>query len=265
MNSPGAQLPTIAPSDRAGLVIVTGMPALGSGLVSWIEDSEDLAVEVVGIASTCEQAVNMARGHRAPLMVICADLEPGHILDRVSQAMPELATLVLLEKNRPEAEAKAMRAGAAGVLSSSCSQTAFACSLRSLLRGRATISIAALRVLLGPVQDADLTQRQRQIRDLLNEGLKPKEIAERLMISHNTVKTHISRLRGRLSASESHPTSAGTQGPRAEQGGPAAPLAGLGSNAIFGTPTRIIPVAEESAPTGRWSTARTTAGHPLDP
>lgn len=259
-----ARLQAISPPGGAGLIIVTAMPALGRGLAGWVEEAGDLGIEVAGIAATCEQAVTIARSHDAPLMVICADLEPGHILDRVLQAMPEVAALVLLEEHRPETEAKALRGGAAGVLPSSCSQTAFVCALRSLLRGRATISLPALRVLLGPVQDADLTQRQRQIRDLLNEGLKPKEIAERLMISHNTVKTHIARLRGRLSASESQPARAGHT-PQAASRGMPAPLEGLGPSAILCTPARIVPRAQETVQTRQRSTLQTTARHPPGP
>jgi DNA-binding NarL/FixJ family response regulator len=46
-----------------------------------------------------------------------------------------------------------------------------------------------------------LTQREREVVELLGRGMRPTQIAERLCVSHSTVKTHISHMRDKTGAS----------------------------------------------------------------
>lgn len=46
-----------------------------------------------------------------------------------------------------------------------------------------------------------LTDREREVVQLLGQGMRPTQIAERLCVSHSTVKTHISHMRDKTGAS----------------------------------------------------------------
>ncbi len=45
-----------------------------------------------------------------------------------------------------------------------------------------------------------LTQREREVVQLLGQGMRPTQIAERLCVSHSTVKTHIANMRDKTGA-----------------------------------------------------------------
>lgn len=45
-----------------------------------------------------------------------------------------------------------------------------------------------------------LTQRERQVVELLSRGMKPAQIADTLCVSHSTIKTHISHMRDKTGA-----------------------------------------------------------------
>ena len=46
-----------------------------------------------------------------------------------------------------------------------------------------------------------LTQREREVVQLLGQGMRPTQIAEKLCVSHSTVKTHIANMRDKTGAS----------------------------------------------------------------
>ncbi len=99
-----------------------------------------------------------------------------------------------------------MRRGASGVLDVCCARDEFLAALELVRGGRAAVSAAAVRALAVADSREGLTSRQREILDLLNDGVRPREIAERLVISPNTVKTHMLRMRRRLRDEDARPT-----------------------------------------------------------
>lgn len=48
---------------------------------------------------------------------------------------------------------------------------------------------------------SQLTDREREVVKLLSQGMRPTQIAERLCVSHSTIKTHIANMRGKTGAS----------------------------------------------------------------
>ncbi|MEQ1730828.1 MAG: LuxR C-terminal-related transcriptional regulator [Vicinamibacterales bacterium] len=182
------------------VVIVTGTPALGSGLAYWIDSDAALAVPVVTVVTSGDELLTeLRRLLRDVGVVVCADRQWEPILGRLTFHAPNARALVLVEDCSPVAEARILRGGANMVMPADSLRTDFVSGVNLLAHRQGTVSGRALDLLRRPAH-GPLTERQRQILEMLERGLRPKEIAERLTISLNTVKTHIERLRGRLAA-----------------------------------------------------------------
>jgi DNA-binding NarL/FixJ family response regulator len=105
----------------------------------------------------------------------------------------------------------ALRAGAAGFLLKNTEAKDLIDAVRTVARGEGLIAPAVTRRLIaefaaGPVREptadpavlGDLTRREREVLSCLGEGLSNGEIAARLAMAEATVKTHVSRLLGKL-------------------------------------------------------------------
>jgi two-component system NarL family response regulator len=162
----------------------------------------DERIEVVGLARDGREAIALAE-RRAPDVVLldlnmpevggleaCARLREG--------GGPEVLMLTVSEEE-PDLYA-ALRVGAAGYMTKDMPPAELIEAVLAVARGEPRIAPAmASRMLAdlsrGPAADADplaaLSARERDVLALVAEGLRNREIAERLVISEATVKTHV--------------------------------------------------------------------------
>jgi DNA-binding NarL/FixJ family response regulator len=100
----------------------------------------------------------------------------------------------------------AIEAGAAGFVSKSRSLDELTAAVRAAASGESVISPEMLARLLprlqrnGRTRHNDLTEREREVLDLLADGLSNAAIAERLFVSVHTVRNHIANLSAKLGA-----------------------------------------------------------------
>ncbi len=125
---------------------------------------------------------------------------------------PSLAThppriVMLTTFDLDEAAARAIRQGASGFLLKDADPEFLLAAIRTVQSGSAVIAAAATRELFAqfseptravPAAFAELTEREREIFALAARGLSNAEIAQREYLSEATVKTHISRILGKL-------------------------------------------------------------------
>lgn len=130
----------------------------------------------------------------------------------VNDTLPALNMPLLALVPDPEAATYALRSGATGVLSRDADGERLRTALRALTDGLAVLEPAFLSV-LEPDADPDtdfgadpepdlepLTPRERDVLNLLAEGLPNKAIAKRLGVSEHTVKFHLNAVLGKLGA-----------------------------------------------------------------
>jgi DNA-binding NarL/FixJ family response regulator len=133
------------------------------------------------------------------LMDLRMPLEDGVEATReICRLDPTARVLVLSTFDGDEDIHRALEAGAAGYLLKQDSGDDIAAAIRAVARGERWLSPEARRKLAAHASEETITGRETEILDLLARGEANKEIAERLQISENTVKTHLKSILGKL-------------------------------------------------------------------
>jgi DNA-binding NarL/FixJ family response regulator len=171
--------------------------------------------EVAGEAGGGEDAVELAR-ELAPDLVLLDLSMPGlgglEALPRLREAAPGCEVVVLTASENEESLLAAVRSGAAGYVLKSEPPERIVEFLRGVVRGEAALSGPVARTLLeqvrtgsGPAVPDDvaraLSARELEVLLLLDRHLGTDEIAERLLISEHTVRSHVKSLLARLGVS----------------------------------------------------------------
>jgi DNA-binding NarL/FixJ family response regulator len=161
---------------------------------------------VVGEADTADTAVEAARTHKPDVVLMDLHLAGTSGLDateHITRLLPDTAVLVLTMSEDDESIQAALQAGARGYLLKGAHQDEIIRAIQTVAAGGATFAPVAARHILAHAKDPpavgadpfpDLTARERDVLDLLGEGLRNHMIAQRLGISQKTVANHLSTI-----------------------------------------------------------------------
>jgi RNA polymerase sigma factor (sigma-70 family) len=197
------------------VVIADGQPLVRAGLQALLEREADVAV--IGHAADGEEAAALTGEARPEVLLVDSEL-PG--LDAVEltrrihadAALAGVRVLLLGGSAGDERFLPALRAGISGFLLKDGSLDQLAEAVRSVARGDAALAPSVADRLIAelarqpdvrrhvPEHLEELTAREREVVALVAGGLSNREIAEELVVSPATVKTHVSRALGKLHA-----------------------------------------------------------------
>ncbi len=194
------------------VLLVDDQALMRAGFRALIEAEDGL--EVVGEAADGETAVQMSRRLRPDVVLMDVQM-PG--LDGIEAtrriaADPEIAAvrvLILTNHGLDSYVIAALRAGASGFLLKDADPADLLQAIAIVARGDALLAPAATRTLISefiagpapadPTAGRDvLTAREQEIVELVARGLSNDEIAERMVISPLTAKTHVNRAMTKL-------------------------------------------------------------------
>jgi DNA-binding NarL/FixJ family response regulator len=169
-------------------------------------------VEVVGSAADGDEAVALAGRLRPDVVLMdlgmprCDGVEATR---RLRERQPAIQVLILTTYADDRSVVTALRAGARGFLTKDAGADQIAQALRAMMRGEAAIDPAVQHHLVaavaatGPEEAAaeplpdGLTPREAEVVSLIAAGLSNAEIADRLVITEATVKSHVNHLFGK--------------------------------------------------------------------
>jgi DNA-binding NarL/FixJ family response regulator len=193
---------------RLRVVIADDQPMMRAGFKAVLEAAGD--IDVVAEAGTGAEAVDAALLH-SPDVVLMDIRMPEMDGIEATRRLPRQRILILTTFGLDEYIIDALRAGASGFLLKDAPTAEVVQAVRAVAAGDAVLSPSITRRLLdqvgrrlpapvdrAPDALAQLTEREREVLRMLAAGLANAEIAEALVVSEATVKSHVSNLLGKL-------------------------------------------------------------------
>jgi DNA-binding NarL/FixJ family response regulator len=193
------------------IVLADDHPVVRGGLRALLGTLQGL--EVVGEAADGESAVREAQLTR-PDVVLMDVRMPGmdgvEATRRIRKAVPEVAVLMLTMYDDDATLFTCLQAGARGYLLKGAQQDEILTAIRAVAAGQATFGPGiAARMLsyFGSPRPAatpfpELTEREREVLDLLASGLRTAAIAERLHLSPKTVSNNLTAIFTKLEVAD---------------------------------------------------------------
>jgi two-component system, NarL family, nitrate/nitrite response regulator NarL len=198
------------------LLIVDDQLVVREGLRMLIENHP--GTKVVAMASTRSEALELIAS--VPCDLIILNLELGgysavSFIPQLREAAREARVLVLTGSRDSAIHQKAAKLGAMGVVLKEDAADLLLKAIEKVYRGEAWLDRVTLGTLLFQISNhnqetvdpraqkiSSLTERERQVIGLIAEGLKNRQIAERLFISPTTVTHHLSSIYSKLGVSD---------------------------------------------------------------
>jgi DNA-binding NarL/FixJ family response regulator len=190
------------------VVIADDQPMMRAGFKAVLEATGDM--EVVAEAGNGEEAVRAA-GEHSPDVVLMDIRMPGLDGIEATRRLPRQRVLILTTFGLDQYIIEALRAGASGFLLKDSPTSEVVAAVRAVAAGDAVLSAAVTRQLLDQVarrlpapvarrldEPDPLTEREHEVLRMLANGLSNAEIAEALVVSEATVKSHVSHILGKL-------------------------------------------------------------------
>ncbi len=189
---------------RIRILIADDHAVLRTGLRMLIGSQRDL--DVVGEASDGDEAVRKAAALRPDVALVDISM-PGSggikAIERIREAAPATRVVVLTMHDMPAYLRAALAAGASGYVVKRAADSALLAAIRDVHRGRTVLdpALAASVVQSGlrrrgatTSPATPLSQREREVLELVAQGYTNQQIADHLGLSVKTVETYRARL-----------------------------------------------------------------------
>lgn len=183
------------------VIIADDHPVFLAGLEALL--SSVTGIDVVGSAADGDALVALAESAEFDVAVVDLDM-PGRdgvaATEDILAARPHAGVLILTMHDDTDSLRRALRAGARGYVLKGAAMGSIARAVEAVAEGDTVIagelgrSVRSVAAGATPAVDDGLTDRERQVLDLVREGLDNPEIARRLSISVKTVQNNVSSL-----------------------------------------------------------------------
>ncbi|HJZ74625.1 MAG TPA: response regulator transcription factor [Vicinamibacterales bacterium] len=178
-------------------------PLLREGIAAIINNEPDM--EMIAQASNGHEAIDLFRRHQPDVTLMDLRLPDGSGIDAMSSIRNEFpeARIMILSTFEGDVEIqRALTAGARGYMLKSMPPAELVAVIRQVHAGKKHIPADVAANLAEHVGEESLTERERDVLQHIAEGSRNREIAERLLISEETVKVHVKHILDKLGASD---------------------------------------------------------------
>jgi len=187
------------------ILVVEDNRLLREGIVAILERQPDLAV--VAVAEDAGAALLRVPETRPRVVLVDAGLgehDSHSLVEHIRQSAPETRVIVMDVLPVPEDVVEFVMRGASGFVVKDATVDDFVQTIRSVAAGKEVLPSALTGTLFShiarhalerpstaAIRNVRMTQREREIIDLIAEGLSNKEMARRLNLSTYTIKSHV--------------------------------------------------------------------------
>jgi DNA-binding NarL/FixJ family response regulator len=183
------------------------------GIAAMLNSASDL--QVVGEARSGREALEVARRELPDVVLMdvkMPDMDGLEATKKIKEERARTAVIMLTMHDNPSYLRDAVRAGAAGYLLKDVSKDELVDAIRQVATGGAFIESQMLKGMLSEMKPSsgasatgvgkNLTKREREILALVAEGMSNREIADKLVLSPETVKSHVAAILEKLNVSD---------------------------------------------------------------
>jgi len=182
------------------LLVVDDHTLFRRGIVSLLKEQPDF--QVIGTADSGPTAVQLCRDIKPQVVLMDVHMPGGGGVDAVAalKQMPDVRVIMLTISNKDEDLLGALAAGADGYLLKSAEPDELCQAIRQVAAGQGVLSpeitarVMRAAAAQTPITSSSLSQRELDVLQELARGATTADIAATLVISENTVKTHIRRI-----------------------------------------------------------------------
>jgi DNA-binding NarL/FixJ family response regulator len=188
-------------AEQIRILVVEDQFFFRLALRSMVEARGDMAI--VAETSKAREALALFREHQPDIAIIDLRLPDASGLEAIAGIRRHDAKarmLVLSNYEGSEDIHRALQAGALAYLTKDAGSEDLVQAILAVAQGKRYLSPAVAATLSGRVSGDDLTDRERNVLQLLAQGCSNREISGRLKIAENTVRIHVSRILDKLQA-----------------------------------------------------------------
>jgi DNA-binding NarL/FixJ family response regulator len=189
--------------DKIGVFLLDDHEVVRQGVRVLLQDQPD--IEVVGEGATAAEALARVPALRPDVAVLDVRLPDGNgveVCRELRSRLPGLVCIMLTSFADDEALLQAVMAGASGYLLKEVRGTSIVDAVRTVAGGASLLDPTATARLLDRLRaDAErkdplgaLTGQERQVLELIGDGLTNRQIGQRLFLAEKTVKNYISSI-----------------------------------------------------------------------
>jgi len=210
------------PKETIEVLIVDDHAVVRQGLRTFLELQDEasqggvsvLPIEVVGEAANGVEAVRLASRFQPDVVLldlVMPEMDGIEATSRILEGSPHTRVIILTSFGEEDKVFPAIRAGAQGYLLKDIAPDDLVQAVRAAYLGQVQLHPDVARKLMSAVASqegpsagqaeapfGDLTEREVEVLRLIAGGLNNRDIADRLVISTKTVKTHVSSILSKL-------------------------------------------------------------------